>query len=50
VPCLLALLLLVTATAAAAQPARVIDGDTLELSTGECIRLWESMLSRAITG
>ena len=39
-PYVLALLLLVTVTAAAAQPARVIDGDTLELSTGERIRLW----------
>ena len=35
---LLALLLLVTATAATAQPARVIDGDTLDLA-GERIRL-----------
>jgi endonuclease YncB( thermonuclease family) len=39
-PYLLALVLLVTAAAAVAQPAGVIDGDTLELSTGECIRLW----------
>jgi endonuclease YncB( thermonuclease family) len=37
---LLALLLLVTATVAVAQQARVIDGDTIELSTGERIRLW----------
>jgi endonuclease YncB( thermonuclease family) len=35
---LLALLLLVTATAADAQPARVIDGDSLEIA-GENIRL-----------
>jgi endonuclease YncB( thermonuclease family) len=35
---LLVLVLLVTATAALAQPARVV-GDTLELSTGEQIRM-----------
>jgi hypothetical protein len=46
-PYLLALLFLVTATAAAAQPAYVIDGDTLDLA-GERIRLWASMLWRAI--
>ncbi len=34
------IVLLVTTTAASAQPARVIDGDTLELSAGERIRLW----------
>jgi endonuclease YncB( thermonuclease family) len=37
---LLALLLLVTATAAAAQTVRVVDGDTLALSDGAKIRLW----------
>jgi endonuclease YncB( thermonuclease family) len=36
---LIALLVLLTATAALAEPARVIDGDRLELA-GERIRLW----------
>jgi endonuclease YncB( thermonuclease family) len=37
----IALLLVTTATATVAtQPARVVDGDTLELTTGERIRLW----------
>jgi endonuclease YncB( thermonuclease family) len=36
----MALALLLAATAAHAEPARVIDGDTLELGTGERIRLW----------
>jgi hypothetical protein len=39
-PHLLALLLLCIAPAALAEMARVLDGDTLELSTGERIRLW----------
>jgi endonuclease YncB( thermonuclease family) len=38
-PYLLALVLLVTTCTAAAQPARVIDGDTIDLA-GERIRLW----------
>jgi endonuclease YncB( thermonuclease family) len=38
-PYLLALALLWIATAALAQPARVIDGDTLEVDS-ERIRLW----------
>jgi endonuclease YncB( thermonuclease family) len=37
---LLALLLVLTATSALAEPPRVLDGDTLELSTGERVRLW----------
>lgn len=37
-PYLLALALLLAASAAAAQPARVIDGDTLEIA-GEHVRL-----------
>jgi endonuclease YncB( thermonuclease family) len=36
----LALILLVIATAAAAQAARVVDGDTLELVDAKRIRLW----------
>jgi endonuclease YncB( thermonuclease family) len=38
--CLLARILLVAVTAALAQTARVVDGDTLELSTGLRVRLW----------
>jgi endonuclease YncB( thermonuclease family) len=37
---LAALILLVIATTASAQTARVVDGDTLELKTGERIRVW----------
>jgi endonuclease YncB( thermonuclease family) len=33
-------LLLVTTTAANAQPVRVIDGDTVEVGDGERIRVW----------
>jgi hypothetical protein len=39
-PRLLALVLFVTATDALAGPARVLDGDTPELSAGERTRLW----------
>ena len=38
-PYLIALFLLISTTAPAAQPARVIDGNSLELATGEQIRL-----------
>jgi endonuclease YncB( thermonuclease family) len=36
----LALIVLVIATAVAAQAARVVDGDTLELVDAKRIRLW----------
>ncbi len=38
------LLVIATATAAVAQTARVVDGDTIELA-GERIRLWGKIIS-----